>query len=175
MEHPVAAAEARQEELRHQVVVVEDQPRSPPAGRPCGEQQEVRRIARVHRVERTLCDEALDDSPGAPESGRVLAHIARQAAPSEAQRVAVDGHAVAHFQEGALVRACTRLRITLRADHDDLAPGPRERQADVPHPAIRRDRLVLAENQDTRGTLMAGHGRTLVAQTHAHLHLLDRG
>ena len=68
----LAAAEARQVELGHEVVLVEDHPGAAQLQRQRDEEQQVGRVADVDDVEPA---EAASEAPGAPERRRVLAQV----------------------------------------------------------------------------------------------------
>ena len=85
-----ARAEARAEQLGHQVVVVEHEARAAQLQRQRDEEQQVGRVAGLHDVERPLAVEPPGEPQRVPERRAVLAQVAGGPARRGLQRVAVD-------------------------------------------------------------------------------------
>ena len=136
--------EARTEELRPEVVVVEHEARSSQLQRQRDQEQQVGGIARLHHVERPLAIE-LDRQPQrVPERGPVFAQVARRAAGGGLERVAVDLHAL---------DARVGLGIapgSAGADDRDFVARLDERLALLPDAPVERHAEVLDEDQDAR-------------------------
>src|SRR5262249_20550641 len=95
VEEPPSSSEARLEELRDEIVVVEDAPRAALAEPSRGEMEDVRRVARMDDVHALLPADALGEGPDRTAGGPVLAEVAPRPTSGLAQREPVDGHAVA--------------------------------------------------------------------------------
>ena len=141
VEEVSTAVEAGLVQLGNEVVVIEDE-RGPAALEHAhGGQQQIRRVARLHDLERLAPGEAQRESARLPERGSVLAGIPGRAAGCGLQRVAVDLDAVPQLDRLAVALA------SLRADHAHLETGAGERRALLPHPPVERHRQVLDEDQ----------------------------
>src|SRR6266540_2262063 len=138
-----ATPEAREVELRHEVVVVEDEARALALQRQRREQEQIRRIARVHDVEELLRCELAHEPSCSPEGRPVLAHVPAWASSGGGERIAVDLHTVLEL-EGVAV-----MLLPLRADDGYLEAGPPERNAFLPNTTVEWNRQVLHEEQRT--------------------------
>ena len=144
-EHSVAeprAAEARTEQLGHQVVLVEDHQRAGRAWATRREIHEVRRVGEVDDVERALALQSVDQPPRPPERLPVLAEVAERRL-RRPERIAVNLDPV-----DRLVRRLVGVP-GLRADHGHVPAGGRQRPALVPDPAVLGRPVILDHHQDT--------------------------
>src|SRR5215208_7474388 len=89
-----AAAELLLEELWREVMVIEDQPRSPPGGTACGEEQEVRWVRGDHQVRRPHALDAARDRAQAAQAHQVLTQERRRARSLRWRREAQHAHTV---------------------------------------------------------------------------------
>lgn len=143
-DHVLATAVPRSEELREEVVVVEDEARALPPQRQRGQKEQIGRIARVNDIEWALASELARKSADPPERDRVLAGIPHGTPSGPSQGESVDLDAVAQLEWIPVAG------LPLRARDDNLVACAGEGRRLLPDTPVEWDRQVLDENEHTR-------------------------
>ena len=139
VEEILSAPEARQVELGHQVVLIEDHPRAAELERQRDQEQQVGRVADVDDVEAA---EAAREPPGAPERRRVLAQVAgrRRRSPRSAGSGGSRSRRSARTARGPACSPCGQI-------DRDLVAGVAQRLALLPDAPVERNREVLDDDE----------------------------